>query len=141
MPRRTFEHLIPVDLDFQCEDARILVIDDEPMMTLFVKRILKKAGFENISGISDPNIALEKIAEVEPDLILLDIVMSGMSGLELLAIIRDDERFRDVTVLMLSGADKKSKYRALNLGAVDFVNKPVDAEDLEIRVRKALRVI
>ena len=141
MPRRTFEHLIPVDLDFQCEDARILVIDDEPMMTLFVKKILKKAGFENISGISDPSMALEKIAQFEPDLILLDIVMPGMSGLELLATIRADQRFRDVTVLMLSGANKQSKYRALNLGAVDFVNKPVDAEDLEIRVRKALRVI
>ena len=64
-----------------------------------------------------------------------------MSGLELLANIRDDERFRDLTVLMLSGADKKSKYQALNLGAVDFVNKPVDAEELEVRVRKALRVI
>lgn len=67
--------------------------------------------------------------------------MPEISGLDLLAKLREDERFRDVSVLMLSGANKKSKYQALNLGAVDFVNKPVDAEDLEVRVRKALRVI
>ncbi len=141
MPRRSFEHLIPVDLDFQCENARIMVIDDEPVMTLFVSKTLNKAGFENILAINNPHVALDEISRFQPDLILLDIVMPELSGLELLDSIRSDERFRDVTVLMLSAADKKSKYQALNLGAVDFINKPVDADDLEIRVRKALRVI
>jgi DNA-binding response OmpR family regulator len=141
MSPRAFEHLIPVDLDFQCENARIMVIDDEPVMTLFVSKTLNKAGFENILAINNPHAALDEISRFQPDLILLDIVMPELSGLELLDSIRSDERFRDVTVLMLSAADKKSKYRALNLGAVDFINKPVDADDLEIRVRKALRVI
>ena len=141
MGRRSFEHLIPLDLDFQCENARIMVIDDEPVLTLFVAKSLNSAGFKNVWGVNDPGIAIPEIRRIQPDLILLDIVMDGLSGLELLASIRGDQRLQDVTVMMLSAADKKSKYQALNMGAVDFINKPVDADDLEIRVRKALRVI
>ena len=141
MSRRSFEHLIPVELDFQCENASIMVIDDEPMMTKFVTHCLKSTGFENIHCVNDPNVAIEQIRQFQPDLILLDIVMPGTTGLDLLREIRDDQSLHETTILMLSAADKKSKYQALNLGAVDFINKPVDAEDLEVRVRKALRVI
>ena len=141
MTRRSFEHLIPIELDFQCENASIMVIDDEPIMTAFVNRCLRMAGFETICCVNDPTQAISEIRNVRPDLILLDIVMPGLNGLELLKSIRSDNGLAETTVLMLSAADKKSKYQALNLGAVDFINKPVDGEDLEIRVRKALRII
>jgi DNA-binding response OmpR family regulator len=93
------------------------------------------------SFVNDPNVAIEQIRQFQPDLILLDIVMPGTTGLDLLKEIRDDQSLQETTILMLSAADKKSKYQALNLGAVDFINKPVDQEDLEVRVRKALRII
>jgi DNA-binding response OmpR family regulator len=139
--RRTFEHLIPIELDFQCENASIVVIDDEALMTRFVKHCLEKAGFKNVICFNDPSFGLEQIRRIRPDLILLDLVMPKISGLDMLEFIKNDEELDETTVLVLSAADKKSKYRALNLGAIDFINKPVDEEDLELRVRKALRVI
>jgi DNA-binding response OmpR family regulator len=139
--RRTFEHLIPFELDFQCENASIMVIDDELIMTRFVQLSLARAGFKNITCFNDPTVGLTQIRRQQPDLILLDLVMPELNGLDMLEIIKDDDELNDTTVLVLSAADKKSKYRALNLGAVDFINKPVDEEDLELRVRKALRVI
>ena len=141
MSRRSFEHLIPVELDFQCENASIMVIDDEPMLTQFVKLVLKKDGFENLCCVNDPHQALDQIKKFQPDLILLDITMPGMSGLDLLEAIRNEPKFRDISVLMLSAAKKQAKYRALNLGAVDFINKPVKPDELKAGVRKALRVI
>ncbi len=141
MSRRSFEHLLPVELDFQYENARIMVIDDEPILTRFVSVCLRKQGFDHVCSINDPRKALEKIEEFQPDLILLDIAMPGINGLELLEQIRNTPKFREISVLMLSAATKKYKYQALNLGAVDFVNKPVDQERLVDSIRNALRII
>lgn len=141
MSRRSFEHLLPVELDFQCENARIMVIDDEPMMTLFVSICLEQEGFEHVCCLNDPKLAVTQIEKFQPDLILLDITMPNINGLELLEQIQQDPKFQDISVLMLSAADKKSKYQALNLGAVDFINKPVDPENLKNSIRKALRII
>ena len=117
------------------------MIDDEPLMTRFVAQSLKRAGFENVVCLNNPQDALAEISRLKPDLVLLDIVMPGISGLDLRAAIKNDSQFADISILMLSAANKKSKYESLNLGAVDFINKPVDAGDLVKRVRKALRVI
>ena len=141
MNRRVLEHLLPNCPDFQCENARLMVIDDDPIITRFVALCLRNAGFENVVCLNHSTAALEQIARLKPDLILLDIEMPHLSGLELLELLRRDEQYRDISIVMLSGSDKASKYRSLNLGAVDFINKPVDAEQLERHVRKALRVI
>lgn len=141
MNKRVLEHLIPIELDFQCENARLMVIDDDPLITRFVNVFLKNAGFDQIVCLNQTVGAMEQIHQLRPDLILLDIEMPVISGLQLLEEIRDTFEFDDITVVMLSGADKASKYKSLNLGAVDFIDKPVHADELEIRIRKALRVV
>lgn len=141
MSKRTLEHLIPTDLDFQCENARVLVFDDDQLITRFVALCLKNAGFANVRCLNSTLDAIQQIDEYRPDLILLDIEMPHLDGLELLELIRADEKFEEILVVMLSGADKASKYRSLNLGAVDFIDKPVRADELEVRIRKALRVV
>jgi CheY-like chemotaxis protein len=141
MSRRSFEHLLPVELDFQFENARIMVIDDEPILTHFVSVCLAKRGFEHVCSVNDPLQALAQIEDFQPDLILLDIAMPCLNGLELLEQIRSSPKFKDISVVMLSASTKKYKYQALNLGAVDFIDKPVDQERLVNSIRNALRII
>ena len=141
MSKRGLEHLIPFDLDFQCESANILIVDDEPLITRFVEITLGRAGFKKIESVNDPSRVMQKLEDHHHDLIVMDIEMPGKSGLELLQEIRANPKFSEMSVIILSGTDKATKYRSLKLGAVDFIDKPVDADELELRIRKALRVI
>ncbi len=108
--------------------ARILVIDDDPLVTRTVQAYLKKTGFEDTESLNRSNQAIEKIELFQPDLILLDIFMPDVSGLELLQKIKSQPRFEQVIVLMLSSAEEKEKYRSLEMGAAGFIKKPVTAE-------------
>jgi putative two-component system response regulator len=141
MSKRGLEHLIPIELDFQCECANIWVVDDEPLITRFVKCTLSRSGFKNVECFQDGNEVLELLDHRHPDLIVLDIEMPSKNGLELLQEIRSNPDHSEISIIILSGTDKATKYRSLKLGAVDFIDKPVDGDELEIRIRKALRVI
>lgn len=141
MNRRGQENLIPVQLDFHCESARLLLIDDEPLITRFVEASLKKAGFKHVISLNDPTQAMELLGKISFDLIVLDIEMDKLNGLDLLKQIRESEELNDVSVIVLSGTNKAKKYRALRMGAVDFVDKPVAADELELRIRNALRIL
>jgi DNA-binding response OmpR family regulator len=132
---------VPVDLDLSCEAARVMVVDDEPMVTRIVAKQLLDWGFQNICTENDPRRALESIGKFRPDVILLDIMMPQIGGLELLQIIRSKPEYDDIVVVMLSAASKTSKYKALNLGAVDFIDKPIDFDILVKQLRNALRII
>lgn len=141
MSKRGLEHLLPVELDVQCECANIWVVDDEPLITRFVALTLSRAGFKGVECFHDATCVLEALSHRHPDLIVLDIEMPSKNGLELLQDIRSNPKWSEISIIILSGADKASKYRSLKLGAVDFIDKPVDGDELEIRIRKALRVI
>jgi DNA-binding response OmpR family regulator len=141
MSKRGCEHLIPRELDLRCESARILIVDDEPLVTRFASATLKRAGFVHVETLNDPFAVLSHIERHPLDLIVLDILMPGKNGLELLQEIRSNANHQDVAVVVLSAADKATKYRSLKLGAIDFIDKPVDPDELELRIRKALRVV
>ena len=119
--------------------SRVLTIDDEPIVCKFVDSTLRRGEFTCIESLHDSTIALKKIEEFKPDLILLDINMPGVDGLELLKQIKSDERFADIKVVMLSTAGEESKWKSLELGAFDFIDKPVDYIELTLRVRHAAR--
>jgi PleD family two-component response regulator len=136
------EYRRQIAVDFHCEDAHVMVIDDDASVTRVVCKILNVCGFSNTSYVNDPADALNQIRLVKPDLILLDILMPGMDGLAILKEIKSDEQLRDTIVVMLSAvSDKCTKYKTLNLGAIDFINKPVNQIELELRVRNALKVL
>jgi DNA-binding response OmpR family regulator len=117
-------------------DARVLIIDDEPLICRVVKKHLIASGISDVDYIRDPIYAIEKTTEFLPDLVLLDIMMPIMSGLEVLKLLRDFDP--QILVVMLSGADMDTKYKALELGACDFVNKPVNPKELRVRIRHVL---
>jgi two-component system sensor histidine kinase/response regulator len=118
--------------------ARILVVDDKPANIQIVGTILGKLGCDIIPA-SDGETALKRLAVRRPDLVLLDVVMPGMDGVEVCRRIREDPEQRDIPIVFLSAADdKESTVRALAAGGVDYVTKPFNHAELVLRVRTHL---
>ena len=131
--------------DSQTQDdslgARIMIIDDEEFNILVVRRYLQLAGYTNFVTLSDSTKAIEMIRDDPPDLLLLDIMMPEVSGLDLLRSMRMHREMNRIPVLILTAASEaKIKRECLDLHATDFLAKPVDANDLVPRVKNALLV-
>ncbi len=119
--------------------AKIMIVDDEPINIMVVKRYLELEGYENYATTTDSTKALEEMTLEKPDIILLDIMMPKVDGLEILEGIRNDALLKHIPVIILTGStDQPTKQKALELGATDFLAKPVDPSDLIPRVRNAL---
>ncbi len=120
-------------------DARVMIVDDEPIMMDVVQAFLEDAGYSNFLTTDDSNSALEMMLKERPDVLLLDLIMPGKSGFELLAEIRSEPTLRYMPVIVLTAAsDSDTKLQALELGATDFLAKPVDPSELNLRIRNAL---
>ncbi|MFH1202238.1 MAG: response regulator [Candidatus Omnitrophota bacterium] len=113
---------------------KLLIVDDEPDVTEFAKNFFKKRKFDVTTASNGPE-ALEIIQRNKPDIMLLDIKMEGMDGLEVLEKI--GEITKDVRIIMVSGIEEKeSVEKAKKLGAIGFVHKPLVLEELERVVLK-----
>lgn len=120
-------------------DAKVMMVDDESLMTDLIQTHLEEDGYSNFVVSNDPRNTLQLLREQEPGVLLLDLMMPQMSGFEVLEAIRSDRDLRFTPVIVLTaatGAD--AKLRALQLGATDFLSKPVDASELVLRVRNTL---
>jgi len=114
----------------------ILIVDDEESILQSLEGIFSDEGFEVINATSGSQ-ALEKIEEVMPDLVLLDIWMPGMDGIEVLVKIKDD--YPNLQVVMMSGhGNIETAVKATKLGAYDFIEKPLSLEKLLLSVNNAL---
>jgi DNA-binding response OmpR family regulator len=117
-------------------NARILTVDDEVRYLRLLQICLEAAGYEVIPA-RDGRSALEQAAKQEPDLILLDLMLPDISGVELCRQIRE---FSNVPVIMLTArAEEADKIQGLDTGADDYITKPFSADELLARVRAALR--
>ena len=116
--------------------GRILVIDDEPQIRRIMRETLTTAGYE-VDDARNGMEGLEKLRNFHPDLVLLDINMPDMSGIEVCRAIRNDS---SVAIIMLTVRKSEAdKVGALDAGADDFVTKPFSTPELLARVRAALR--
>lgn len=119
--------------------AKIAIIDDEPTNIKVVQKYLQSEGYKDFISLLDPAPAVEVISNQQPDLVLLDVMMPHVSGLDVLSAIRADQRFLDLPVIILTAAtDRQTKMDALSRGATDFLTKPLDGAELIARVRNAL---
>lgn len=120
--------------------SNIWVIDDASVNVKVVRRHLSEEGYSNVDGFTSPLTALQRMEETLPDTILLDILMPEMSGIEVLKRIRSRPESEHIPVLILSASnDRETRLEALELGATDFLAKPVDRVELIARLRNVLR--
>lgn len=129
----------PEDAERLITDLTVMMVDDEPLLTEVIGTYLEDAGHRELVAVNDPSRALETIRARQPDLLLLDLVMPGISGFDILREIRADEQLRYTPVIVLTAAsDPPTKLKALDMGATEFLAKPVDPSELVLRVRNAL---
>ena len=120
-------------------NAKIMIVDDAGCVVKMVHDHLHNAGYNHLITTMEPTKALDMVRRENPDLILLDIVMPKISGLEILRQVRADEQLSYIPVIILTDDDdQQTKAKALKLGATDFLAKPVNVADLEPRVQHAL---
>jgi two-component system KDP operon response regulator KdpE len=118
------------------KDATILVVDDEPQIRRVLRTTLTAEGY-TIAEARDGTEAFEKVRDIKPDLILLDMNMPGLDGLQ---VCREIRSASDVPIIMLTvRSAEKDKVRALDAGADDYVVKPFGIQELLARVRALLR--
>lgn len=123
------------------ETGHVMIVDDEPINIKLVRKVLREVGFTDFSDATDPRTVLTLMREQQPDVVLLDIMMPHISGLEILEAIRATPQLAHIPVIVLTAsAERATKLEALELGATDFLPKPVDRAELIPRVRNALAV-
>jgi putative two-component system response regulator len=127
--------------DARLKQSKVMIVDDEAINIKILRRLLELEGFTSFVTTSDAPTALSLIRQEQPDIVLLDLMMPYVSGLEILSQIRDDEAICFIPVVILTAVtDRETRVRAVELGATDFLNKPVDASELVPRVRNVLVV-
>jgi two-component system KDP operon response regulator KdpE len=129
-------HFLCFQVEQRVNNSRILVVDDEPQLRRTLRSTLPALGF-TVADAESGEAALEKLREEKFDLVLLDINMPGLSGIETCRAIRSRS---DIFVLMVTVRDRaEDKIQALDAGADGYVTKPFDINELLARIRAALR--
>lgn len=119
--------------------AQILVVEDEPAIQELIALNLEQAGQTPVMAASAEQ-ALERIQEALPDLVLLDWMLPGQSGLELARRLRGDARTKKLPIIMLTArGDEEDKLRGLETGADDYITKPFSVKELQARIKAVLR--
>ena len=120
---------------------KILIVDDEPLMHILYKRHLELEGFE-LLGARDGSEALQVVAEIRPDLILMDIMMPGLDGLSVICELRQNEAIKNVPVIVITA--NVSQYETMRKhakirGAEGLLTKPLSPAKLVEEVRRVLQ--
>jgi PleD family two-component response regulator len=118
--------------------ARILVVDDDLALLEALQTILHPWGFE-LTLLNHPQQFWGTLEQVQPDLVILDVEMPEVSGIELCQVVRHDEQWGDLPILFLSAhTDDATLHKIFTVGADDYVSKPVRAVELVSRVLRRL---
>jgi DNA-binding response OmpR family regulator len=118
---------------------KVLIVDDEPNIVMSLEFLMKKAGFEVVVAV-DGEEALEQVARVNPDLVLLDVMMPKKSGYEVCEALRGDPKRAGMKIVMLTAKGRETEVaKGLALGADAYVTKPFSTKDLVAQVTSLLR--
>ena len=126
----------------------ILIVDDNPVNIFVIKKILKQAGYQDLVSLNSAQELFEYIhfgkdssRHNEIDLILLDIMMPEIDGLEVCRRLQKEEKFKDIPIIFVTALEDANKLaEALDIGAMDYITKPINKVELLARMRVALRL-
>ena len=112
------------------EKGKVLIVEDDMLLSMVEERLIKRLGFDVVDKVTKGSDAIEKVKELNPDIIVMDISLKGdMDGIETMEVIREKS---DVPVIYLSGSgDRYSLERAKKTGFTDYLTKPVTGGDLK----------
>lgn len=122
-------------------DRKILIVDDEETNVRLLEYLLRRNGYRSIYGVTDPRTVVPIYQEFCPDLVLLDLVMPHINGIELMEKLQrvEGETYPSVVIISASENDEP-RIRSLALGAIDFLLKPFNRTEVVVRVENMLRV-
>jgi len=121
------------------EKKKILVVDDEPDVTELVAYNLKAKGF-HVETLNDATASIAKARNYHPDLIILDIMMPHLSGIQICRIFRNDNKLARIPIIFLTAkAEPQDRIEGLESGADDYLSKPFSPKELMLRVESILR--
>ena len=127
------------DLSVTSTQSTIMMVDDEPIILETLQMFLEDAGYDNFITTTEPKRALNMVVLKKPDVVLLDVMMPEITGLDILKQMRSKEALKHIpTIILTSATDPETKLQALELGATDFLAKPVDPSELALRLRNTL---
>jgi putative two-component system response regulator len=136
---RANSHRNDNSLDDLTRKAGIMIIDDEAYNVLVVRKFLQHAGYLNFVTTAESPKAITLMKQDMPDVVLLDVMMPGVSGIDILRVMKLTPELSTIPVIILTASpDPALKTQALELGATDFLAKPVDPSELVLRVRNVL---
>jgi two-component system cell cycle response regulator len=146
---RTFVTTISEFLDNQNLDERnrtapykkkILTVDDDPLNLKLLNKILSTSEYKIICATNGQE-AIERVQEEVPDIILLDIMMPGLNGYEVTKVLKGNSKYKTIPIVLVTALDEeKEKAKGLEAGADEFINKPINAMELNARVKSLLRM-
>lgn len=117
------------------EQSRILIVDDQKVNRELSKFFLKNAGYQIFEEAATGIEALEKVNKFKPDIILLDIIMPEMNGFDVCEKLKEHKETANIPIIFLSSlSDLENRTKGFRLGAVDYVNKPIDQYEMTARV-------
>jgi len=117
----------------------ILAVDDNPDNLFVIKLALEQKGY-NVKLVEDGHTALAQIQQFPPDLILLDVMMPELNGYEVTQKIRADKTLPFIPIILITAHEESSLVKGLDIGADEFIRKPVEIDELQARVRSLLRL-
>jgi DNA-binding response OmpR family regulator len=116
----------------------IVVAEDQPHIRALIEYKLRNSGYQ-VVAVGDGTAALEKVKELMPDLVLLDVMMPLMTGFEVLAALKQNERTKSIPVLLVTAQSREEEVvKGLELGAEDYITKPFSPNELAARIKTVL---
>ncbi|MBH0239848.1 HD-GYP domain-containing protein [Methylobrevis albus] len=120
---------------------KALAVDDNATNAFMLGKLVAAAGIESVATSTDPRLALDQLAADQHDLLICDYMMPGLDGLELIRAVRAMPGYEDVPIIMVTTADERAVcYEALEVGATDFLTKPIDFIEARTRIRNLAKL-
>lgn len=128
--------------NIDCSDISVMIVDDIPINTKLLGKLLEPAGFKTLIQYNNSQIALDNVNAVNPDIILLDVMMPGTDGFSFLSSIRENRSFDHIKIIMVSAVSESEEVsRANSMGADDYLTKPINAKRLYSCIANQIKLL